>query len=170
MLKTAIYPGTFDPVTNGHIDLMVRALKIFDRLIVAVAVNDRKTPLFTLEERVELLKKCVPRSSKIKITSFDGLLVDYARSQKATALVRGLRAVSDFEYEFQMALMNRKLDKNIETIYLMPSEQYTCLNSGLVKEVARMGGRLDGLVPAPVSQMLKRKYQNLKERKIIKCL
>ena len=170
MLKTAIYPGTFDPVTNGHIDLMVRALKIFDRLIVAVAVNDRKTPLFTLEERVELLKKCVPRSSKLKITSFDGLLVDYARSQKATALVRGLRAVSDFEYEFQMALMNRKLDKNIETIYLMPSEQYTCLNSGLVKEVARMGGRLDGLVPVPVSQMLKRKYQNLKERKIIKCL
>jgi len=170
MLKTAIYPGTFDPVTNGHIDLMVRALKIFDRLIVAVAVNDRKTPLFTLEERVELLKKCVPRSSKIKITSFDGLLVDYARSQKATALVRGLRAVSDFEYEFQMALMNRKLDKNIETIYLMPSEQYTCLNSGLVKEVARMGGRLDGLVPVPVSQMLKRKYQNLKERKTIKCL
>jgi len=163
MLKTAIYPGTFDPVTNGHIDLMVRALKIFDRLIVAVAVNDRKTPLFTLEERVELLKKCVPRSSKIKITSFDGLLVDYARSQKATALVRGLRAVSDFEYEFQMALMNRKLDKNIETIYLMPSEQYTCLNSGLVKEVARMGGRLDGLVPAPVSQMLKRKYQLIKK-------
>jgi len=170
MLKTAIYPGTFDPVTNGHIDLMVRALKIFDRLIVAVAVNDRKTPLFTLEERVKLLKKCVPQSSKIKITSFDGLLVDYARSQKATALVRGLRAVSDFEYEFQMALMNRKLDKNIETIYLMPSEQYTCLNSGLVKEVARMGGRLDGLVPVPVSKMLKRKYQNLKERKIIKCL
>ena len=170
MLKTAIYPGTFDPVTNGHIDLMVRALKIFDRLIVAVAVNDRKTPLFTLEERVELLKKCVPRSAQLKITSFDGLLVDYARSQKATALVRGLRAVSDFEYEFQMALMNRKLDKNIETIYLMPSEQYTCLNSGLVKEVARMGGRLDGLVPAPVSKMLKRKYQNLKERKIIQCL
>jgi pantetheine-phosphate adenylyltransferase len=163
MLKTAIYPGTFDPVTNGHIDLMERALKIFDRLIVAVAVNDRKTPLFTLEERVELLKKCVPRSSKIKITSFDGLLVDYARSQKATALVRGLRAVSDFEYEFQMALMNRKLDRNIETIYLMPSEQYTCLNSGLVKEVARMGGRLDGLVPAPVSQMLKRKYQLIKK-------
>ena len=167
MLKTAIYPGTFDPVTNGHIDLMVRALKIFDRLIVAVAVNDRKVPLFTLEERVELLKKCVPRSSKIQITSFDGLLVDYARSQKATALVRGLRAVSDFEYEFQMALMNRKLDKDIETIYLMPSEQYTCLNSGLVKEVARMGGKLDGLVPAPVSKMLKRKYQNLKERTII---
>ena len=163
MLKTAIYPGTFDPVTNGHIDLMERALKIFDRLIVAVAVNDRKTPLFTLEERVELLKKCVPRSSKIKITSFDGLLVDYARSQKATALVRGLRAVSDFEYEFQMALMNRKLDRNIETIYLMPSEQYTCLNSGLVKEVARMGGRLDGLVPVPVSQMLKRKYQLIKK-------
>jgi pantetheine-phosphate adenylyltransferase len=159
MLKTAIYPGTFDPVTNGHIDLMERALKIFDRLIVAVAVNDRKTPLFTLEERVELLKKCVPRSSKIKITSFDGLLVDYARSQKATALVRGLRAVSDFEYEFQMALMNRKLDKNIETIYLMPSEQYTCLNSGLVKEVARMGGRLDGLVPAAVSNKLKWKYK-----------
>ena len=170
MLKTAIYPGTFDPVTNGHIDLMVRALKIFDRLIVAVAVNDRKVPLFTLDERVALLKKCAPRSSKLQITSFDGLLVDYARSQKATALVRGLRAVSDFEFEFQMALMNRKLDKNIETIYLMPSEQYTCLNSGLVKEVARMGGRLDGLVPALVSKMLKRKYQNLKERKIIKCL
>jgi pantetheine-phosphate adenylyltransferase len=167
MLKTAIYPGTFDPVTNGHIDLMVRALKIFDQLIVAVAVNDRKIPLFTLEERVELLKKCVPRSSKIKITSFDGLLVDYARSQKSTALVRGLRAVSDFEYEFQMALMNRKLDKDIETIYLMPSEQYTCLNSGLVKEVARMGGRLDGLVPALVSKTLKRKYQQLKERKLI---
>jgi pantetheine-phosphate adenylyltransferase len=163
MLKTAIYPGTFDPVTNGHIDLMERALKIFDRLIVAVAVNDRKTPLFTLEERVELLKKCVPRSSKIKITSFDGLLVDYARSQKATALVRGLRAVSDFEYEFQMALMNRKLDRNIETIYLMPSEQYTCLNSGLVKEVARMGGGLDGLVPSLVSKTLKRKYQLLKK-------
>jgi pantetheine-phosphate adenylyltransferase len=165
MLKTAIYPGTFDPVTNGHIDLMDRALKIFDRLIVAVAVNDRKVPLFTLEERVELLKKCVPRSPKLRITSFDGLLVDFARDNQATALVRGLRAVSDFEYEFQMALMNRKLDKNIETIYLMPSEQYTCLNSGLVKEVARMGGRLDGLVPVAVSHKLKWKYANLKERK-----
>lgn len=167
MLKTAIYPGTFDPVTNGHIDLMERALKIFDRLIVAVAVNDRKTPFFTLEERVEMLNKCAPRSAKIKVTSFEGLLVDFARKNKATALVRGLRAVSDFEYEFQMALMNRKLDKNIETIYLMPSERYTCLNSGLVREVARMGGRLDGLVPVQVSMMLKRKYQHLKERKNI---
>ena len=159
MLKTAIYPGTFDPVTNGHIDLMERALKIFDRLIVAVAVNDRKVPLFTLEERVELLKKCAPRSAKLQITSFDGLLVDFARKKKATALVRGLRAVSDFEYEFQMAGMNSYLNEDIETVFLMAQDKHQFISSRFVKEIGRLGGDISHFVTPGVATALKKRFK-----------
>jgi pantetheine-phosphate adenylyltransferase len=160
MTRIAIYPGSFDPITNGHIDVIRRALKIFDRLIVAVAVNDRKQPLFGTEERVRMIKTALQGQSRVIVDSFHGLLVDYAREQKASAVIRGIRAVSDFEYEFQMALMNRKLCRDIETVYLTPYEQYTYLNSSLVKEVARMGGSLKGLVPPVTAAGLRAKFRS----------
>jgi pantetheine-phosphate adenylyltransferase len=159
MSRTAIYPGTFDPVTNGHLDVISRGLRIFDRLVVAVARSDRKAPLFTVEERMAMLRQAVRGNRRITVDSFDGLLVRYARYKKVHVVIRGLRAVSDFEYEFQLALMNRKLDRTFETIYLMPSEQYTYLNSGLVKEIARHGGPVDALVPRPVARKLKEKFR-----------
>ena len=157
MTKTAIYPGTFDPFTNGHIDLIQRSLKIFDEVIVAVAVSLKKKPLFSIEERISLINESIEGFKGASVGTFDSLLVDYARGKKSIALVRGLRAVSDFEYELQMALMNRRLDSNIETVFMMPSEEYTFLSSTIVKEVASFGGSVKGLVPDAVEKALKEK-------------
>ena len=156
-MRTAIYPGSFDPLTNGHLDVIQRATKLFDRVIVAVAKSESKTPLFTLEERVELVRLAVGHLPHVKADSFDGLLVEYVASRKAQAVVRGLRAVSDFEFEFQLALMNRKLDERIETIFMMPKDTYTFLSSRIVKEIARLGGDVSAFVPVHVRTALKHK-------------
>lgn len=158
MSRIAIYPGTFDPVTNGHIDLIQRTLKIFDEVIVAVAPSRKKEPLFTVDERIALIKEAVGEFSGARIEPFSGLLVDYVRKTKSTAIVRGLRAVSDFEYELQLALMNRNLDSNIETVFMMPSQEHTFLSSTIVKEVASFGGSVAGLVPDAVEKALKEKF------------
>ena len=157
MIRRAIYPGSFDPVTNGHLDVIDRARKLFDEVIVAVAHNDQKHPLFTLEERLELLQSTVGKMKNVEIAPLDGLLVDFAVARKATAVIRGLRAISDFEFEFQMALMNRKLEARVETIFLMPKEEYTYLSSRIVKEIARLGGEVTDFVPARVARALKGK-------------
>ncbi len=151
-MRRAIYPGSFDPVTNGHLDVIERARKLFDEVIVAVAHNDQKQPLFTLEERLGLLRTTIGSLERVLVAPLDGLLVDFAVKQQATAIVRGLRAVSDFEFEFQMALMNRKLEGNVETIFLMPKEEYTYLSSRIVKEIARLGGDIGKFVPPHVLQ------------------
>ena len=156
-MRRAIYPGSFDPVTNGHLDVVDRARKLFDEVIVAVAVNDQKQPHFTLEERLGLLEATIGKLDGVQIARLDGLLVDFAIKQNATAVVRGLRAVSDFEFEFQMALMNRKLEANVETIFLMPKEEYTYLSSRIVKEIARLGGDVAKFVPPPVAEAFARK-------------
>ncbi len=156
-MKIAVYPGTFDPVTNGHLDIVRRASRIFDLTVVAISENPRKNPLFTLEERRALLEKAVLGVAKVEVEVFTGLLVQYAKSKKATAIIRGLRAVSDFEYEFQMALLNRKLEPDLETVYLMPSEEYSYINSTIVKEVAHLGGKLDCFLPPVVAKALKEK-------------
>jgi pantetheine-phosphate adenylyltransferase len=158
-MRTAIYPGSFDPLTNGHLDVLQRATKLFHRVIVAVAKNESKNPLFTSTERVALIKEGVASLPSVEVDAFDGLLVDYARKQKAQAIVRGLRAVSDFEFEFQMALMNRKLDENIETIFMMPKETYTFISSRIVKEIGRLGGDISSFVPAHVETALKKKLK-----------
>ncbi len=158
-MRTAIYPGSFDPLTNGHLDVLQRATKLFHRVIVAVAKNESKSPLFTSAERVALIKEGVANLPNVEVDAFEGLLVDYARKQKAQAIVRGLRAVSDFEFEFQMALMNRKLDENIETIFMMPKETYTFISSRIVKEIARLGGDISSFVPAHVETALKKKLK-----------
>ena len=158
-MKIAVYPGTFDPVTNGHTDIIKRSLKIFDRVIIAVALNPKKAPMFKISERVEMIKEATQGLSRIEVEPFDGLLVDYVKKKKATAIIRGLRAVSDFEYELQMALMNRKLDQAIETVFLMPSEEYSYLTSTLIKEVASYGGETKGLVPPNVAKLLKDKFK-----------
>jgi pantetheine-phosphate adenylyltransferase len=157
MIRRAIYPGSFDPVTNGHLDVIDRARKLFDEVIVAVAHNDQKQPLFTLEERLNLLRGTIGNLDKVEIAPLDGLLVDFAVTRKATAVIRGLRAVSDFEFEFQMALMNRKLEATVETIFLMPKEEYTYLSSRIVKEIARLGGNVAEFLPAPVAAALRAK-------------
>ena len=154
MTRRAIYPGSFDPVTHGHLDVIDRARKLFDEVIVAVAHNDQKNPLFTLEERLELLRSTAGKLKNVEIAPLDGLLVDFAVARKAAALIRGLRAISDFEFEFQMALMNRKLEATVETIFLMPKEEYTYLSSRIVKEIARLGGDVSGFVPAAVAKAL----------------
>ena len=156
-MRRAIYPGSFDPVTNGHLDVVDRARKLFDEVIVAVAVNDQKQPHFTLEERLDLLEATIGKLDGVQIARLDGLLVDFAIKQNATAVVRGLRAVSDFEFEFQMALMNRKLEANVETIFLMPKEEYTYLSSRIVKEIARLGGDVAKFVPPPVAEAFAKK-------------
>jgi pantetheine-phosphate adenylyltransferase len=159
-MKVAIYPGTFDPITNGHIDVLERAIEIFDKVIVTVARNTAKKPMFTDEERLKIIRKVVKKyGRKVEVDSFSGLLVQYARSKHAVAIVRGLRAISDFEYEFQMALMNRKLSKGISTVYLMPHERYTYLNSSIVREIAALGGDISTFVPPYVARELLRKTQ-----------
>ena len=162
MKRTAIYPGSFDPLTNGHLDVIQRAAKLFDRVIVAVAENESKQPLFTLAERVALVKQAVAKLPNVATDSFDCLLVEYVAAQKAQAIVRGLRAVSDFEFEFQLALMNRKLDENIETIFMMPKDTYTFLSSRIVKEIARLGGDVRSFVPPNVQLALKKKLKQAK--------
>ena len=158
-MRRAIYPGSFDPVTNGHLDVIERAAKLFDEVIVAVAVNSQKQPLFSLEERLALLRDTTASqySGRVRLVRLDGLLVEYARQAGAAAIIRGLRAVSDFEFEFQMALMNRKLESNVETMFLMPKEEYTYLSSRLIKEIARLGGDITSFVPDCVAVALRKK-------------
>ena len=159
MKRIAVYPGTFDPVTNGHVDLVARSLRMFDKVIVAIAANPKKTPLFSLAERVAMFQAAMRGRRNVVIEGFDCLLVDYMKEKRAVGLVRGLRAVSDFEYEMQMALMNRRLDSDIETVFMMPSEEYSFITSTIVKEAASYGGDVSSLVPRGVVGMLKRKYQ-----------
>ena len=151
----AIYPGSFDPLTNGHLDLIARAAKIFDHLVVAILRNSSKNPLFTVEERVAMLTEGIAEFDNVSVSTFDGLLVEFAREQRAHAVVRGIRAISDYEYEFQMALMNRRLAPDVETIFLMPDAKYSFVSSRLVKEVFRLGGSVDGLVPKFVVERMK---------------
>ncbi len=159
MKHIAVYPGTFDPVTNGHVDLVERSLRIFDEVMVAVAANPKKAPLFSLEERIDMFRKALARYRHVKIEGFDGLLVDYVKRKKAVGIIRGLRAVSDFEYEMQMALMNRRLDSRIETVFLMPSEEYSFITSTIVKEAASYGGDVSSLVPKVVEEKLRKKFR-----------
>ena len=161
--RIAVYPGTFDPVTNGHLDLIKRALRLFDKLIVAIGENPAKRPLFTLEERLEMLEEAVkdlPDRHRLEITSFSGLLVDFARRCGARAIIRGLRAVSDFEYEFQLALMNRRLARDIDTVFLMPGFRWIFISSTIIKEAARFGGSVEGLVPPVVEKKLREKFSS----------
>lgn len=155
--RVAIYPGSFDPLTNGHVDIIERGARIFDVIIVAILVNAEKSPLFSKEERVAIVKEVFKVRPNVEVDTFDGLLVDYAARREANVIVRGLRAVSDFEVEFQMALMNRRLDPNIETVFMMPAEQYSYISSRLIKEVFSLGGRVRGLVPDSVEQRLREK-------------
>lgn len=159
MTKTiAIYPGSFDPITNGHLDIIQRGAKLFDEVIVAILVNTEKAPFFSTEERVEMIQTILrPNYSNVRVDTFDGLLVEYAIKQGAKVIVRGIRAVSDYEYELQMALMNRRLEPRIETVFMMPSEAYSYLSSGLVREVSKFGGSVEGLVPPLVEKFLKQK-------------
>jgi pantetheine-phosphate adenylyltransferase len=162
-MRRAIYPGSFDPVTNGHLDVIERARKLFDEVIVAVAFNEQKQPLFSLDERVQLLRATIGEADHVRVEPLGGLLVDFAVEQNAIAVVRGLRAVSDFEFEFQMALMNRKLEARVETIFLMPKEEYTYLSSRIVKEIARLGGDISAFVPAAVVQAFREKLRRPNE-------
>jgi pantetheine-phosphate adenylyltransferase len=155
--KRAVYPGMFDPVHNGHLDLIERSLRIFDELIVAVLANPSKEPLFSVKERLELIDEATSRMRNMRITSFDGLLIDLVSREQADCIVRGIRAVSDFEYEFQMALMNRKL-RAVETVFMMPHERYTYISSRLIKEVAALGAPVTGMVPALVEERLAAKF------------
>ncbi|MGO9952502.1 MAG: pantetheine-phosphate adenylyltransferase [Dissulfurispiraceae bacterium] len=161
--KLAIYPGTFDPITNGHLDLVERGLRIFDDLIIAVASSTKKHPLFDLSERIAMIENAVGKYKNVRVESFHGLLVKYARSRNGIAAIRGMRAVSDFENEFQMALMNRRLDMNIETVFLVPSEEYSFLSSTIVKEVASFGGSIKNLVPEAVTIALRKKFNILED-------
>ncbi len=160
--KIGIYPGTFDPITNGHLDIIKRALKLFDLVIVAVGENPQKTPLFSVEERIFLVKEAVKElseSDRVEVEAFSGLLIDFAQKKSASAIIRGLRAVSDFEYEMQLALMNRKLSNSIDTIFLLTSLKWIFLSSSIVKEVAKFGGNIDDLVPRVVAEKLREKFK-----------
>ena len=159
MKVTVVYPGSFDPITNGHVDLIRRASGVFDHIVVAVLRNLEKQALFTVEERLDLLRQSLADLPGVEVDSFDGLLVDYVRKIGAHHILRGLRALSDFEYEFQMALMNQRLAPDIETVFLMPREEFTFLSSRLVREVAHLGGPVEGLVPPPVAARLKERLQ-----------
>jgi len=156
-MRTLIYPGSFDPLTNGHLDLIERAVKLFDRVVVAVTSNDSKHPLFSLEERESLVKLAVARIPRVEVDTFNGLLVEYVDRQGGHAILRGLRAVSDFEFEFQLALMNRKLNERVETLFMMPKDTYTFLSSRVVKEIARLGGDVRCFVPGHVREALIKK-------------
>jgi pantetheine-phosphate adenylyltransferase len=154
---SAIYPGSFDPITNGHVDIIERGLKIFDRVVVAVLKNPKKRPLFPTKERVTMIREIFDSNPQVVVRAFDGLLVEFARAQGTRVVIRGLRAISDFEYEFQMALMNRSLAPDIETFFMMPSVHYSFLSSNLVREVAGLGGSVEGLVPGTVARKLRNK-------------
>jgi pantetheine-phosphate adenylyltransferase len=158
-MKKGIYPGTFDPVTNGHLDLVQRGLRIFEEIIIAVAPSPKKQPLFTLEERLRLIRESVKEYKHVQVEAFNGLIVEYAKARGGVAIIRGLRAVSDFEYELQMALMNRRLDMTVETVFMMPSEEYSFLTSTIVKEAASFGGSVRGLVPEAVVKALNEKFR-----------
>ncbi|MBN3033595.1 MAG: pantetheine-phosphate adenylyltransferase [Candidatus Saganbacteria bacterium] len=158
-MRKAVYPGSFDPVTSGHLDVIERAARLFDRVIVAVIRNPEKSPLFSFQERMDMLKASVPHCDNVAVDSFDGLLVEYVRGQKACAVVRGLRAVSDFDYEFQMALTNRRMAPEIETVFLMTDYRYSYLSSSFVRQIAGLGGDVSGLVPDPVARVLAAKKQ-----------
>ena len=157
--RIAVFPGSFDPVTNGHLDVIARGLRLFDRVVVAVLVNDRKQPLFSQAERLDMLHEAIGQQPRVRIATFDGLLVDFARRERAVAILRGVRAISDFEYEMQMALMNRRLEPSIDTVFLMPAEENTYVSSRLVKEVFMLGGQIGGLVPAIVERRLQAKRE-----------
>jgi pantetheine-phosphate adenylyltransferase len=161
MSTLAVYPGSFDPLTNGHVDIIVRGARLFDRIVVAIAANAEKAPLFTMDERIEIARDVFKKHPSVEVESFDGLLVDYVARRKADVIVRGLRAVSDFEFEFQMALMNRRLNEKIETVFMMPAEQYTYISSRLIKEVFSLGGRVHGLVPELVEARLRDKVSTV---------
>ena len=162
--RVAIYPGSFDPLTNGHVDIIERGARIFDSIIVAILANVEKKPLFSEQERVSIIRDVFKGKDNVQVETFEGLLVDYAQRKKASVLVRGLRAVSDFEYEFQMALMNRHLAPGIETVFMMPAEQYTYISSRLIKEVFMLGGEVEGLVPPIVEDKLRAKQASMKGR------
>jgi len=164
MSKTAVYPGSFDPITNGHLDIVRRASQMFDRVVVAVASGWDKHPLFDVGERIDMVQQAVAGLRNVRVDRIDGLLVNYVRRKRATVIVRGLRAVSDFEYEFQLALMNRKLDSRIETIFLMTKDEYTFISSRLVKEISQLGGDVSGFVPPGVKRTLARKFGATRSR------
>ena len=157
MSTLAVYPGSFDPLTNGHVDIIMRGARLFDRIVVAILVNAEKAPLFSMDERVEIARVVFRDQPNVEVDTFDGLLVDYMERRRAQVIVRGLRAVSDFEFEFQMALMNQRLNPKIETVFMMPAEQYTYISSRLIKEVFALGGRVHGLVPELVEERLRGK-------------
>jgi len=157
MSTLAVYPGSFDPLTNGHVDIITRGARLFDRIIVAILVNAEKAPLFTMDERVEITRAVFQDHPNVEVDTFDGLLVDYVERRNAQVIVRGLRAVSDFEFEFQLALMNQRLNARIQTVFMMPAEQYTYISSRLIKEVVSLGGRVHGLVPQLVEARLRDK-------------
>ncbi len=163
-LRRIIYPGTFDPITNGHVDVVGRALQLFDEVVLAIAADSTKKPLFTLEERRTMAEKALAGfGGKVRVTAFHGLLIDYVQSENSRAILRGLRAVSDFEFEFQMALMNRKLNDSIETLFLMPRGAYTYLSSSIIKEIGRLGGDVSAFVPPMVGEALRQKYHGDKK-------
>jgi len=157
MATLAVYPGSFDPLTNGHVDIITRGVRLFDRIIVAILVNAEKAPLFTMPERVEIARAVFKSHANVEVDTFEGLLVDYVERRRAQVIVRGLRAVSDFEFEFQMALMNQRLNGRIDTVFMMPAEQYTYISSRLIKEIFSLGGRVHGLVPELVEERLREK-------------
>lgn len=165
MTKIAIYPGTFDPITNGHVDLVLRAAQIFDKVIIAVSNNPRKNPLFNIDERMAMVERAVSHISDVEIESFDDLLVSYVRRKNARFVIRGLRAVSDFEYEFQLASANRRMDENVETIFLTPSEANYFISSSLVREIAHYQGDVSSFVPDIVEQALAVKWQEVNSKK-----
>jgi pantetheine-phosphate adenylyltransferase len=162
-VTTAIYPGSFDPLTFGHVDVVERSARLFDKVIVSILINAQKAPLFTVDERIEIMREILtPRFRNVEVDVFHGLLVDYAKQKHAQVIVRGIRAVTDYEYEFQMALMNRRLTPDIETVFMMPAENYSYLSSRLVKEIAELGGSVTGLVPDIVEQRLKQRFKKEK--------
>jgi pantetheine-phosphate adenylyltransferase len=160
MPTLAVYPGSFDPLTNGHVDIITRGARIFDRIIVAILINAEKAPLFSMDERLKITREVFKDFPNVEVDTFDGLLVDYVERRRAQVIVRGLRAVSDFEFEFQMALMNRRLNGKIETVFMMPAEQYSYISSRLIKEVFSLGGQVHGLVPDTVEERLRQKVNS----------